>query len=44
VAEIAKRLNNRFYRMETVTVEHTVLRREDLFSKENQEMLFMMSQ
>jgi ribose transport system substrate-binding protein len=44
VAEIAKRLKNRFYRMETVTVEHTVLRREDLFSKENQEMLFMMSQ
>ncbi len=43
-AEVADRLESRFYEMRERTVSHTVLRRENLFSKENQEILFTMNQ
>ncbi len=44
LAETAKRLKRRFYTMSGSTVSHTVLRREDLFLEENQEILFTMNQ
>lgn len=44
LTEVAKRLTNRFYKMKGNIVSHTVLRREELFLKENQEILFTMNQ
>jgi len=44
LAEVKKKLDNRFYKMQDRRVSYTVLCREELFSKENQEILFTMSQ
>lgn len=44
LTEIAKNLRNYFHEAGDRTVSHTVLRKENLFSKENQELLFTMSQ
>lgn len=44
LTEVAQRLNNRFYKMKNAAVSYTVLYRETLFSRENQELLFTMSQ
>ncbi len=43
-SEVADKLKSRFYKMQDRTVSHTVMRRENLFSKENQEILFTMNQ
>ena len=44
LTETAESLENFFRGMEDRTVSHTVLRKEELFTKENQEILFTMSQ
>ncbi|MDO4299569.1 MAG: substrate-binding domain-containing protein [Lachnospiraceae bacterium] len=44
LTEVAKSLDRSFYRMESKLISHTVLRREQLFLKENQELLFTMNQ
>lgn len=44
LTETAKCLEHIFYKMKDQTVPYTVIRREELFSKENQEILFTMSQ
>lgn len=44
LTEVARRLDNRFYKMKNAVISHTVLYRETLFSEENQELLFTMSQ
>ena len=44
MCELANRLQNLFYRAESKTMSYTVIRKEDLFLKENQELLFTMSQ
>lgn len=44
LTEVAKGLANRFHKMEGTIVSHTALRREELFLKENQEILFTMNQ
>lgn len=44
LAEAAEGLNRFFYKMQDRTVSYTVLRRDTLFSKENQEIIFTMSQ
>lgn len=44
LTESVKCLRNVLYGMQDATVSHTVIRREDLFTKENQEILFTMSQ
>lgn len=44
LTEVAKSLDRSFYRMESKLVSHTVLRREQIFLKENQELLFTMNQ
>ncbi|EET59982.1 sugar-binding domain protein [Marvinbryantia formatexigens DSM 14469] len=44
VTEVARRLQSRFYDMKDTTVSHIMLYRETLFSRENQELLFSMSQ
>lgn len=44
LTEAAKRLGKYFYKMQDRTVSYTVIRRDTLFSKENQEVLFTMSQ
>lgn len=44
LTEAAEYLENSFKKMQDKTVSYTVLRRETLFSKENQELLFTMSQ
>ena len=44
LTEVAESLRNYFHEAGDRTVSHTVLRRDDLFSKENQELLFTMSQ
>lgn len=41
---VAESLGNYFYQMHGQTVSHTVMRRNTLFTKENQEILFTMSQ
>lgn len=43
-AEAAEKLKSRFYTMKDRTVSYTVMRRENLFSKENQEILYTMNQ
>lgn len=44
LTEIAKSLKNRFRKTQNKKVSYTVIHREELFSKENQEILFTMSQ
>lgn len=44
LTEAAKHLKHYFYKMQDKTVSYTVIRRDTLFSKENQEILFTMSQ
>jgi ribose transport system substrate-binding protein len=44
MSELAGRLKNYFYKMKSATVEYTAIRREEMFSEENQEIMFMMSQ
>lgn len=41
---VAKNLNHSLYQMENQKVSYTVMRRDTLFTKENQEILFTMSQ
>ena len=43
LTQIAERLRNRFYRPEDQTISYTVIRKETMFTKENQEILFTMS-
>ena len=44
LCEISRKMQNSYYPMKNHQVSHTVIRRENLFSKENQELLFTMSQ
>lgn len=44
LSEIARSLRHFSYRMKNQKVSYTIIRREDLFSEKNQEILFMMSQ
>lgn len=44
LAECVKALRGVLYGMQDTTVSHTAIRREELFTKENQEILFTMSQ
>lgn len=44
LTEVAESLGHYFRKMQDKTVSHTVIRRDTLFSKENQEILFTMSQ
>lgn len=44
MTEVADRLQHYFHKMQNNTISHTVFRKETLFSKENQEILFTMSQ
>ncbi len=43
LAEAAKKLGHPFRRIESRTVSYSVIRRDELFSKENQDILFTMS-
>lgn len=44
LTEIAESLGNRLRRSQDITVSYTIIRSDTLFSKENQEILFTMSQ
>ena len=44
MTEIAQSLQDFFYKPESCRVSHTVIRREELFSQKNQELLFTMNQ
>ena len=44
MTEVAEKLKHYFYKMESQTLSFTVMRREELFSPENQEILYTMSQ
>ena len=44
LTETAKKLHSPFYKMKSSQVDYTVLSREELFSEENQELLFTMNQ
>lgn len=44
LTQAAKRLSHPFYKMQGMAVNYTVLRREEIFSEKNQELLFTMSQ
>lgn len=44
LCEISRKMQNSYYPMKNHQVSHSVIRRENLFSKENQELLFTMSQ
>lgn len=44
LTETAKTFKNSFYKMNSKTVSYTVIRQDTLFSKENQRILFTMSQ
>lgn len=44
LTESAHNLKELFYRMQDITVSYTSIRQEELFTKENQEILFTMSQ
>ncbi|MDD3277515.1 MAG: substrate-binding domain-containing protein [Lachnospiraceae bacterium] len=44
LTEIAKRLEHPFYKMKSSEVSHTVMRRSNLFSEENQNVLYTMNQ
>nr|WP_296008322.1 substrate-binding domain-containing protein [uncultured Blautia sp.] len=44
LTEMSEKLNSFFYTMQSQEISYTVLRRDTLFSKENQELLFTMSQ
>lgn len=43
LTEVARSIRNPFYTMRNQTVSHTVIRREELFSEKNQEILFEVS-
>ena len=44
LTEVAKGLKHSFYKMSDKTVSYTIIRKDTLFSKENQEILFTLSQ
>ena len=44
LTEISESLRRYFHKVQDKAVSHTVLRRETLFTKENQEIIFTMSQ
>ena len=44
LTEVAKNLNHFFHKMKNQTLSYTILHREELFTKENQEILFTMCQ
>lgn len=44
VAETVKKLRTSFYQMENQKVPYTILTRQNLFSQENQDLLFTLSQ
>ncbi len=44
LTEIARSMGHPFHKMKDRTVSHTVLRRDTLFTEENQEIIFTMSQ
>lgn len=44
LTEVAECLSHYFYKQQDRTVSHAVIRRNELFSKENQEIIFTMSQ
>lgn len=44
LTEAAKSLKSAFYQMQNWKISYTVIRREELFTKENQEIIFTMSQ
>lgn len=44
VTEMSKKIKHSLYKIQGKEVSYTALRHEDLFSKENQELLFIMSQ
>lgn len=44
LTEMSEKVRHSFYKMKDNTVSYTVLRQDNLFSKENQELLFTMSQ
>lgn len=44
MTELARKVKHTFYKMKGHTVSHKVLRREELFTAENQEILYTMSQ
>ena len=44
LTEIAGKMGHHFHTVEDQTVSHTVIRRGELFSRENQEIIFTMSQ
>lgn len=44
LTEVAKHLQHYFHKMQDKLVSYTIIRRDTLFSKENQEILFTMSQ
>ena len=44
LCELSRKIQNSYYAMKNHQVSHSVIRRENLFSKENQELLFTMSQ
>lgn len=44
LVEMSKKIKRSLYKMKGDTVSYTVLRQDNLFSKENQELLFTMSQ
>ena len=41
---LAQKMDHYFYKMEDLVVPHRAIRRDNLFSRENQDMLFTMSQ
>ncbi|MFR2836003.1 MAG: hypothetical protein ACLTCI_04090 [[Clostridium] nexile] len=44
MSEVARKLDHYFENMKKQTVSYSVIRKETLFSKENQELLLTMSQ
>ena len=44
LTELAENLGRYFHQIQSQEVSYTVLRREDLFTEKNQELLFTMSQ
>ena len=44
LTETAKALKSFWYRMKDYEITYKAIRREDLFTKENQEILYIMSQ
>ena len=44
MTELVKKIRQPFYAMENKEVSYTVLRKDNLFTKDNQEILFTMNQ